>query len=52
VHARVGLLIETSGLYTHLTPRELPRFHGRLHRLHGQRLEDTQHKTLLLDRRC
>jgi sodium transport system ATP-binding protein len=39
VRARVGLLIETSGLYTRLTPREHLRFHGRLHGLHGPRLE-------------
>ncbi len=39
VRARVGLLIETAGLYTRLTPREHLRFYGRLHGLSGPLLE-------------
>ena len=39
VRARVGLLVETAGLYARLTPREHLRFYGQLHGLKGPRLE-------------
>ncbi|MCX7681210.1 MAG: ABC transporter ATP-binding protein [Anaerolineae bacterium] len=39
VRARVGLLVETAGLYGRFTPREHLRFYGRLHGLSGSRLE-------------
>ena len=37
--ARVGLLVETAGLYARFTPREHLRFYGRLHGLDGPPLE-------------
>ena len=39
VRARIGLLVETAGLYARFTPREHLRFYGRLHGLDGLRLE-------------
>jgi sodium transport system ATP-binding protein len=39
VRARVGLLVETAGLYTRFTPREHLRFCGHLHGLDGPALE-------------
>ncbi len=39
VRARVGLLVETAGLYPRLTAREHLLFHGRLHGLHGPSLQ-------------
>jgi sodium transport system ATP-binding protein len=39
VRARIGLLVETAGLYARFTPREHLRFYGRLHRLDGAQLE-------------
>jgi sodium transport system ATP-binding protein len=39
VRARVGLLVESAGLYDRFTPREHLRFYGRLHGLDGARLE-------------
>jgi sodium transport system ATP-binding protein len=39
VRARVGLLVETAGLYARFTPREHLRFHGRLQGLDGPQLE-------------
>jgi len=39
VRARIGLLVETAGLYARFTPREHLRFYGYLHGLNGQRLE-------------
>jgi sodium transport system ATP-binding protein len=38
VRARVGLLVETAGLYTRFTPREHLRFYGHLHGLDGPAL--------------
>jgi sodium transport system ATP-binding protein len=38
VRARVGLLVESAGLYDRFTPREHLRFYGRLHGLDGDRL--------------
>jgi sodium transport system ATP-binding protein len=39
VRARVGLLVESAGLYGRFTPREHLRFYGHLHGLHGSQLE-------------
>jgi len=39
VRARIGLLVETAGLYARFTPREHLRFYGRLHGLDGSKLE-------------
>jgi sodium transport system ATP-binding protein len=39
VRARIGLLVETAGLYSRFTPREHLRFCGRLHGLDGSHLE-------------
>ena len=39
VRARIGLLVETAGLYARFTPREHLRFYGRLHGLDGPQLE-------------
>jgi sodium transport system ATP-binding protein len=39
VRARIGLLVETAGLYDRLSPREHFRFYGQLHGLDGPRLE-------------
>jgi sodium transport system ATP-binding protein len=39
VRARVGLLVESAGLYDRFTPREHLRFYARLHGLDGARLE-------------
>jgi sodium transport system ATP-binding protein len=39
VRARIGLLVETAGLYARFTPREHLFFYGRLHRLDGVQLE-------------
>jgi len=39
VRARIGLLVETAGLYARFTPREHLRFYGRLHHLDGVQLE-------------
>lgn len=39
VRARIGLLVETAGLYSRFTPREHLRFCGRLHGLDGPHLE-------------
>jgi sodium transport system ATP-binding protein len=38
VRARVGLLVESAGLYDRFTPREHLRFYGRLHGLDSARL--------------
>jgi sodium transport system ATP-binding protein len=40
VRARVGLLIESAGLYSRFSPREHLRFYGRLHGLAGECLEE------------
>jgi len=40
VRARVGLLVESAGLYDRFTPREHLRFYGRLHGLDGSRLQE------------
>jgi len=39
VRARIGLLVETAGLYARFTPREHLCFYGRLHGLDGPQLE-------------
>ena len=39
VRARIGLLVETAGLYARFTPREHLRFYGRLQGLDGSQLE-------------
>jgi len=39
VRARIGLLVETAGLYARFTPREHLRFYGHLHGLDGPGLE-------------
>jgi sodium transport system ATP-binding protein len=39
VRARIGLLVESAGLYDRFTPREHLRFYGRLHGLDGVQLE-------------
>ena len=39
VRARIGLLVETAGLYARFTPREHLRFYGRLQGLGGSQLE-------------
>ncbi|MDY6877558.1 MAG: ATP-binding cassette domain-containing protein [Chloroflexota bacterium] len=39
VRARIGLLVETAGLYARFTPREHLRFYGHLHGLDGPELE-------------
>jgi sodium transport system ATP-binding protein len=39
VRARIGLLVETTGLYARFTPREHLRYYGHLHGLNGSRLE-------------
>jgi sodium transport system ATP-binding protein len=39
VRARIGLLVETAGLYARFTPCEHLRFYGRLHGLDGPHLE-------------
>jgi sodium transport system ATP-binding protein len=39
VRARIGLLVETAGLYTRFTPREHLDYYGRLHNLNGSQLE-------------
>jgi sodium transport system ATP-binding protein len=39
VRARVGLLVESAGLYDRFSPREHLRFYGRLHGLDGPRLD-------------
>lgn len=40
VRRRVGLLVETGGLYSRLTPREHLLFYGRLQRVDGAALEE------------
>jgi sodium transport system ATP-binding protein len=40
VRARIGLLVETAGLYVRFTPREHLRYYGHLHNLDGSRLEE------------
>ncbi len=59
VRARVGLLVETAGLYDRFTPREHLRFYGRLHGLDGVPLERQVEAILEMleisnfaDRRC
>jgi len=37
VRARIGLLVETAGLYARFTPREHLRFYGRLYGLDGSK---------------
>ena len=37
--ARIGLLVETAGLYARFSPRDHLRFYGRLHGLDGSQLE-------------
>ncbi len=39
VRARIGLLVETAGLYRRFTPREHLRYYGQLHGLDGSMLE-------------
>jgi len=39
VRARIGLLVETAGLYARFTPREHLRYYGHLHGLDGSELE-------------
>jgi len=39
VRARIGLLVETAGLYARFTPHEHLRFYGHLHGLDGPQLE-------------
>ena len=39
VRARIGLLVETAGLYARFTPREHLRYYGHLYGLDGPRLE-------------
>jgi sodium transport system ATP-binding protein len=39
VRARIGLLVETAGLYARFTPREHLRYYGHLHGLDGSQLE-------------
>jgi sodium transport system ATP-binding protein len=39
VRARIGLLVETAGLYARFTPREHLRYYGHLHGLDGSKLE-------------
>jgi len=39
VRARIGLLVETAGLYSRFTPREHLRFYGQLHGMQGSQLE-------------
>jgi len=39
VRARIGLLVETAGLYARFTPREHLRYYGHLHGLDGSHLE-------------
>ena len=39
VRARIGLLVETAGLYNRLTPREHLRYYGRLHGMTDAQLE-------------
>jgi len=47
VRARIGLLVETAGLYARFTPREHLRYYGHLYGLDGSRLE--QRITTVLD---
>jgi sodium transport system ATP-binding protein len=39
VRARIGLLVETAGLYARFTPREHLRYYGSLHGMDGPQLE-------------
>ena len=39
VRARIGLLVETAGLYARFTPREHLRYYGNLHGMDGPQLE-------------
>ncbi|MCP4535700.1 MAG: ATP-binding cassette domain-containing protein [Chloroflexi bacterium] len=38
--ARIGLLVETAGLYVRFTPREHLRYYGHLHGIDGSQLEE------------
>jgi sodium transport system ATP-binding protein len=40
VRARIGLLVETAGLYARFTPREHLQYYGHLHGIDGPRLEE------------
>ena len=52
VRSQLGILVESAGLYTHLTPREHLRYIGHLHGLNGGGLEGRiDHLLALLDMR-